>query len=177
MYRLFKKLGEDFNGDLFSDDLDAEAELMLDQHIKTLNDFFQGTTVRTGQASFWPYDFGFIPIETISAIYERFLKASDEQAGAFYTPRFLAEVVLDTALEGLLYADRKAVLRPRLRVRDLSRRSLQPDRRGMEAGQPNRPQRQESKGVDAPPPREPLRRGYQQDGLPHYCLQPVPGIP
>ena len=47
LYRLFKKLGEDFNGDLFSDDLDAEAELILDRHIETLNDFFQGTTVRT----------------------------------------------------------------------------------------------------------------------------------
>ena len=40
-----------------------------------------------------------MPIETIGAIYERFLKATDEQVGAFYTPRFLAEVVLDTALE------------------------------------------------------------------------------
>ncbi len=99
LYRLFKKLGEDFNGDLFSDGLDAEASVILDRHIKTLNDFFQGTTVQTGQGSFWPYDFGFIPIETISAIYERFLKATDQQAGAFYTPRFLAEVVLDTALK------------------------------------------------------------------------------
>lgn len=101
LYKLFEKLGEDFNGDLFSDELAAEKELIQDTHIKTLNDFFQGTKVRTGQAAlFWPYDFEFIPIETISAIYERFLKASDEQKGAFYTPRFLAEVVLDTALDG-----------------------------------------------------------------------------
>ena len=99
LYRLFEKLGDDFNGDLFSDDLAREAELIHDEHVKILNDFFQGTTVRTGQRSFWPYDFGYVPIETISAIYERFLKASDEQAGTFYTPRFLAEVVLDTALE------------------------------------------------------------------------------
>lgn len=98
LYRLFMKLGEDFNGDLFSDDLDAEAQLIHDQHIKTLSDFFHGTTVRTGQTAFWPYDFGYIPIETISAIYERFLKESEEEKGAFYTPRFLAEVVLDTAL-------------------------------------------------------------------------------
>jgi N-6 DNA Methylase len=99
LYHLFEKLRQDFNGDLFSDDLTTEAEFIQDQHIKTLDDFFQGTAVRTGQRSFWPYDFAFIPIETISAIYERFLKASDEQVGAFYTPRFLAEVVLDTALE------------------------------------------------------------------------------
>ncbi len=101
LYRLFKKLGKDFNGDLFSDDLDVEAEYVQEQHIKTLKDFFHGTSVRGGQQTFWPYDFSIIPIETISAIYEQFLKESDEKAGAFYTPRFLAEVVLDTALDGI----------------------------------------------------------------------------
>jgi hypothetical protein len=100
LYRLFEKLKVDFNGDLFSNDLTAEKELIQDKHIATLNDFFHGTDVNTGQKAFWPYNFEFIPIETISAIYERFLKASDEQNGAFYTPRFLAEVVLDTALDG-----------------------------------------------------------------------------
>lgn len=100
LYRLFKKLGKDFNGDLFSDDLDAEAEYVHEQHIETLRDFFQGTSIRSGQQSFWPYDFGIIPIETISAIYEQFLKEADEKSGAFYTPRFLAEVVLDSALDG-----------------------------------------------------------------------------
>src|SRR5271157_3492523 len=101
LYKLFTRLGQDFNGDLFSDDLAAEADLIDDRHIATVNEFFRGTKVRTGQRSFWPYDFGIIPIETISAIYERFLKAADEHAGAFYTPRFLAEAVLDTALDGL----------------------------------------------------------------------------
>jgi hypothetical protein len=100
LYKLFEKLRKDFNGDLFSDDLRAEADGVLDEHIKALSDFFHGTSVRSGQGSFWPYDFAFIPIETISAIYERFLKETDEQVGAFYTPRFLAEVVLDIALAG-----------------------------------------------------------------------------
>lgn len=101
LYRLFDKLGEDFNGDLFSDDLAGEAEWIQDRHIEILNSFFQGTDVRTGQRTFWPYDFRFIPIETISAIYERFLNSSEDQKGVFYTPRFLAEVVLDTALENM----------------------------------------------------------------------------
>jgi hypothetical protein len=99
LYRLFGRLADDFNGDLFSDDLASEADLVSDRHIEVLDDFFHGTAVRTGQRAFWPYDFGYIPIETISAIYERFLKTSDDQVGAFYTPRFLAEIVLDTALE------------------------------------------------------------------------------
>ncbi len=100
LYLLFAKLRQDFNGDLFSDDLDLEREKVCDGHIATLCDFFHGTQVLTGQTTFWPYDFKFIPIETISAIYERFLKDADKEKGAFYTPRFLAEIVLDSALEG-----------------------------------------------------------------------------
>lgn len=98
LYKLFRKLGQDFNGDLFSDDLSEEAEWIQDSHIRILSQFFHGTNVRTGQGAFWPYDFKCIPIETISAIYERFLKEADERLGAFYTPRFLAEIVLDIAL-------------------------------------------------------------------------------
>jgi hypothetical protein len=98
LYKLFQRLGEDFNGDLFSDNLDAEAKKITNKHIQALSNFFHGTQVRSGQQSFWPYDFSAIPVETISAIYEHFLKAVDHQAGAFYTPRFLAEVVLDIAL-------------------------------------------------------------------------------
>lgn len=97
LYEIFSHLQHDFNGDLFNDDLEAEARKITHQHISTLKDFFEGTKVRSGQRAFWPYDFGAIPIETISAIYEHFLKANDE-TGAFYTPRFLAEIVLDVAL-------------------------------------------------------------------------------
>ena len=99
LYKLFDKLGDDFNGDLFNDDLAKESRHITNKHIQILNDFFHGTKVRGGQKTFWAYDFGFIPIETISAIYEYFLKAEDQKDGAFYTPRFLAEIVLDSALE------------------------------------------------------------------------------
>jgi hypothetical protein len=100
LYELFRRLGRDFNGDLFSDDLNAEARLVSVAHIGLLDDFFRATDVLSGQQSFWPYDFAAIPVETISAIYERFLKDSEKQEGAFYTPRFLAELVLDVALAG-----------------------------------------------------------------------------
>jgi hypothetical protein len=98
LYKLFKSLGEDFNGDLFSDDLNQESRLVDPGYLQVLDDFFHATDVSTGQSSFWPYDFSAIPIETISAIYERFLKDSEKREGAFYTPRFLAEFVLDIAL-------------------------------------------------------------------------------
>ena len=100
LYKLFGQLGDDFNGDLFGDDLCEEERVVQDGHVQTLCSFFHGTDVRTGQGRFWPYDFGYIPVETISAIYEHFLKADEDRAGAFYTPRFLADIVLDTALEG-----------------------------------------------------------------------------
>lgn len=100
LYRLFGRLAKDFNGDMFSDDLDAEAALVTTAHIDVVDAFFSGTDVLGGQQAFWPYDFEAIPIETISAIYERFLKSSDKKSGAFYTPRFLAELVLDVALNG-----------------------------------------------------------------------------
>ena len=105
LYKLFGQLGQDFNGDLFSDALDVEAQQIKVEHLEILDRFFHATDVRSGRQSFWPYDFSIIPIETISAIYEHFLKAASEEekkaAGAFYTPRFLAELVLDVSLEGV----------------------------------------------------------------------------
>jgi hypothetical protein len=102
LYTLFSQLGQDFNGDLFSDDLDAEERQIKAEHLAIINDFINGTDPVTHQPSFWPYEFGIIPIETISAIYEHFLKAAGAQekkeSGAFYTPRFLAELVLDRTL-------------------------------------------------------------------------------
>jgi type I restriction-modification system DNA methylase subunit len=98
LYDLFRKLGKDFNGDLFSDDLDAEEKQVSSLHISLLDEFFSATNVQSGQGSFWPYDFAVIPVEAISAIYERFLKGAEKLKGAFYTPRFLAELVLDLAL-------------------------------------------------------------------------------
>ncbi len=104
VYTLFNKLGTDFNGDLFSADLVSESRQINSKHLDILQQFFSGAEIKTGQQSLWPYDFSFIPIETISAIYEHFLKAAGlekkKEAGAFYTPRFLAEFVIDMALEG-----------------------------------------------------------------------------
>jgi hypothetical protein len=103
--RLFQQLKQDFNGDLFEGDLLEESKLIKNNHIRTLNGLLRGDDLSSGQLSlgFWAYDFNVIPIETISGIYERFLEGEDSeqkrQSGTYYTPRFLAEIVLDTALE------------------------------------------------------------------------------
>jgi type I restriction-modification system DNA methylase subunit len=104
VYNLFQQLKQNFNGDLFGDDLSNEIHLVKDAHISTLTELLRGDDLSSGQLalSFWAYDFSVIPIETISGIYERFLEVEDSQqkrkTGTYYTPRFLAEIVLDAAL-------------------------------------------------------------------------------
>ena len=104
LYRLFHDLKQQFNGNMFDQDLEVEQHSIRPEHLKKLILFLGGDEVESGQRSlgFWPYNFKMIPVETISAIYEDFLttEAPEKQRGrgAFYTPRFLAEMVVDTAV-------------------------------------------------------------------------------
>ncbi|QYX32447.1 HsdM family class I SAM-dependent methyltransferase [Sphaerospermopsis torques-reginae] len=103
LYALFQQLKSDFNGDLFDVDLQAENQLIKYGHINILKQFLRGDDLSSDQLSlgFWVYDFSVIPIETISSIYEHFLETQEKrESGIYYTPRFLAEIVLDTALDG-----------------------------------------------------------------------------
>lgn len=104
LYKLFGDLKDQFNGNMFDQDLDAERLLIRPSHFKVLTLFLGGHDVGTGQRAmgFWPYNFKMIPVETISAIYQDFLATEDpehqHQHGAYYTPRFLAEMVVDVAV-------------------------------------------------------------------------------
>ncbi|MBK8092517.1 MAG: N-6 DNA methylase [Verrucomicrobiaceae bacterium] len=88
------------------DSLDAERAAIHSSHLKTVRCFLQGDDIGGNQRTlgFWAYDFSCIPVETISAIYENFLEnenvSGKREDGAYYTPRFLAEMTLDVALEG-----------------------------------------------------------------------------
>ncbi|MBD2503350.1 HsdM family class I SAM-dependent methyltransferase [Anabaena azotica] len=102
LYALFQQLKHDFNGDLFDVDLQSENKLIKVRHINILKNFLRGDDISSGQISlgFWAYDFSIIPIETISSIYEHFLDTQEKrESGIYYTPRFLVEIVLDTALD------------------------------------------------------------------------------
>lgn len=104
LYELFQDLKEKFNGNMFDQDLEAERHLIRPSHIEKLTLFLGGHAVGSGQLTlgFWPYNFKMIPVETISAVYQDFLGAEDpkgqEESGAYYTPRFLAEMVVDLAI-------------------------------------------------------------------------------
>ncbi len=106
LYDLFERLKTDFNGTLFDRDLQAERKKLRSAHLRAMMQFLKGHEVRSGQHTlgFWAYDFKMIPVETISAIYENFLEQENEaekhRSGAFYTPRLLAEMVVDVCTEG-----------------------------------------------------------------------------
>lgn len=107
LYNLFAQLKGDFNGSMFDQDLSKERGLIKPFHIQKIRDFLDGQKLSVAQRNlgFWAYDFKLIPVETISAIYEEFLANEDlerkRETGAFYTPRFLAEMALDIAVEGV----------------------------------------------------------------------------
>ena len=96
VYRCFKKLSDRFNGDLFPVSED-EIRVVKGFHLQKLGQFFKATEVNSGQMCFWAYDFNYIPIELISAIYETFLD-KDETAGVHYTPPKIVDFVLSEIL-------------------------------------------------------------------------------
>jgi SAM-dependent methyltransferase len=90
---------------MFDTALADEERDISKAHLDILADFLSGQDMQSGQMTlgFWAYDFRFIPVETISAIYEEFMKDADltkrRNEGAYYTPRHLAETTLHVALE------------------------------------------------------------------------------
>ena len=111
LYRLFGSLREDFNGDLFvapcSFEENGPRPRVVQTYLQTLARFRSGREVMGatgGQLRFWGYDFKYIPIELISAVYDRFLGAQKVQRrmrGAYYTPMFLADTVISSLWDTL----------------------------------------------------------------------------
>ena len=109
--RLFASLRRDFNGDLFvapcSFDKNDHHSPLTPAQLNILRDFHSGRLEmhgHGGQFRFWGYDFKYIPIELISAVYDRFLGENDEERrtqGAYYTPMFLADTVISQVWETL----------------------------------------------------------------------------
>ena len=96
-YRLFDELAHRFNGDLFPID-DRERDQVKPQHLHLLGRFLNGEEVTSGQMYFWAYDFKYIPIELVSAIYETFLDEDRQITGAYYTPPEIVDYVLNEVL-------------------------------------------------------------------------------
>jgi hypothetical protein len=139
----FSRMKETFNGDLFppppkgakSEGGTANlrpADVLTDdrliseltaERLRVPRYILQGTGVKSRQRSFSfsRYDFGIIPIELISSIYEKFIHTADaegaHQAGTHYTPVNLVDFVLSQVFDDGLF-EKKLPVQPK--VLDLS---------------------------------------------------------
>lgn len=106
---LFKRLRNDFNGDLFVAPCSFSE---TDPHpppepadMAILSRFRSGDQeMDSGQYRFWGYDFKYIPVELISAVYDRFLgelKSEQRRRGAYYTPRFVVDMTISQIADRL----------------------------------------------------------------------------
>ena len=106
---VFKKLRADFNGDLFVAPCSFVATdphpILEHSHLEILARFRSGRVeMGTDQYRFWGYNFKYIPIELISAVYDRFLgeqKVKRRNQGAYYTPMFLADTAISQVWDQL----------------------------------------------------------------------------
>ena len=98
--RLIDSLRSDFNGDFLAEDSQDPWTALTRDGYELLDRFLRRTDMRTGQGDFWNYDFSYIPVELLSGLYELFLSPKEQsKQGAFYTPRHLAALAVDQALE------------------------------------------------------------------------------
>lgn len=107
-YGLFDFLKEKFNGDLFP--VSKEEQKLVSKNKDILEIIYQCYSCSLDFAKsqftigFKMFDFNYIPIELISAIYEEFMSEEDEtknvikKSGAFYTPQMLVEFIYNEVL-------------------------------------------------------------------------------
>lgn len=95
--KLIDRVRDDFNGDFLSSEEGRSVawNKLPSSALETVDEFLKRTHVETGQRSLWNYDFSFIPVEMLSGIYESFIGDKQAKLGAYYTPRHLANLVVD----------------------------------------------------------------------------------
>lgn len=104
--KLFVWLKGAFNGNLFNapcafDIEEVTPPILKVLHLRVLARFRHGREeMASGQLRLWGYDFQHMPIALISAVYDRFLKNKNAE-GAFYTPMFLADLVVNQVWDEL----------------------------------------------------------------------------
>ncbi len=103
--RVFDWLAETFNGDVFPHH--PEAKKYSKGQLGELQLLLDGGDPKTGQRYLWPYEFGTIPVELLSSIYESFSHALDQHAAearsVHYTPINLVELTLNEAFDDELF--------------------------------------------------------------------------
>lgn len=119
-YALFKKLAEDFNGDMFPG-VEEEEKVVTLEHLKLIQDLLYGDAGIQKKLFFYSYRFDIVPLDLISSIYEEFYHVSsseDEksvkkrQDGAYYTPPVLVEFIISRILTSTVLETKPRVLDP-----------------------------------------------------------------
>ncbi len=98
-YALYRKLSQDFNGDMFPIDEIEESIVTAEQLLK-ISEFLQGKFDEQMRLFFWSYKFDVIPMELMSNLYEEFYhtQTENDSNGTHYTPLSLVEFVIKQAL-------------------------------------------------------------------------------
>jgi len=118
-WEFFEDLDSIFNGSIFPLSAKQRAEID-DSHInlvrRVMKHGAQPTHSGALQLSFLDFSLGALRTETLSAVYEQFLEniqaGERRRVGAFYTPPFLVDFMLDRIEEALPFADGVTVLDP-----------------------------------------------------------------
>ena len=124
-YALFKKLAEDFNGDMFPG-VEEEEKVVTWKHLKLIQDLLYGDVGVQKKLFFYSYRFDIVPLDLISSIYEEFYHISTDddeknskkrQDGAYYTPSVLVEFIISRILTPAVLEKNTTCIRPRMRFR------------------------------------------------------------
>ena len=112
-YDLFRALNRDFNGDLFVKpcSFGESGPRLQRSHLEILAPFRSGKEEMHGtggQLRLWGYNFKYIPVELISAVYDRFLDVRKQASrGQFHTPMYVATSVVSQLWDDPAFLTRK----------------------------------------------------------------------
>lgn len=112
--KFFSILKDRFNGDLFAV---SRKNLPSEKQLDIFYRFFRGDDILengNSQLRLFPYNFSVIPIGLISNIYETFFSIEDKnkedrissKTGAFYTPHYLADFMIQQSFSSCMDQDR-----------------------------------------------------------------------
>jgi hypothetical protein len=95
--KLYKIIHEIFNNALF--DQPTIDDKYLTSEVRTLIASSFNHNVNTGQLRLFDFRFDVLPVEFISYIYEVFLSEKQKENGIYYTPKKLAQLIVDDVIK------------------------------------------------------------------------------
>jgi len=98
LINLYKQINTIFNNTLF-DEPNIEKKYLCDEVLNEIYLDIYKQKDEHGQLHLFDYKFDIIPAETICSIYEAFFEDEQSEKGIFYTPKGLAQLIVDKTLD------------------------------------------------------------------------------